>query len=119
MGLEMPRQSQLNRPIRVVGNAVQQGLLDLLPVATRHDCAVKPALDDRDARLNSPPLAIDVSEKGQLRRWIGAQHLPPKLFECHAGAYRGRDASPWRHAEPEGLMAVATRQEWQDDGDGD
>ena len=54
-----------------------------------------------------------------LRRWIRAQHLPPELFECHAGAYRGGDASPWRHAEPEGLMAVATRQEWQDDGNGD
>ncbi len=47
------------------------------------------------------------------------QHLPPELFDCHAEAYRGGDAPPWRHAEPEGLMAVATRQEWQDDGDGD
>jgi hypothetical protein len=42
-----------------------------------------------------------------------------ELFDCQAGAYRGGDAPPWRHAEPEGLMAVATRQEWQDDGDGD
>jgi hypothetical protein len=66
MGPEMPRQSQLNRPIQVVGNAVQQGLLDLLLVAASRDCAVKPALDDRDARLNSPPLAIDVAGKGQL-----------------------------------------------------
>jgi hypothetical protein len=55
----MPRQPQLNRPIQVVGNAAQQGLLDLLPVAARRDCAAKPELDDRDERLSSPPLAID------------------------------------------------------------
>jgi hypothetical protein len=51
MGLEMPRQSQLNRPIQVVGHVAPQGLPNMWPVAARRDCAAKPALHDRDERL--------------------------------------------------------------------
>ena len=60
-------QSQLNGPIQVVGNAAQQGLLDLLPVPTGRDRPTKPALDHREQRLNVPALAIELPGKGQLQ----------------------------------------------------
>ena len=66
MGHEMHRQPQLNGPIQVVGHAAQQGLFDLLPVVTRRDGPAKPALDDRDERLDFPPLAIGLAGKSQL-----------------------------------------------------
>jgi hypothetical protein len=62
----MYRQPQLNGPIQVVGHATQQSLFDLLPIAARGDCPAKPALDDRDERLDFPPLAIGLPGKGQL-----------------------------------------------------
>ena len=68
-------------PIQVVGNAAQQGLLDLLPVAAGRDRPTKSALDNRDQRLNSPALAIDLTGKGQLQlAAIGVRgHASPSL----------------------------------------
>jgi hypothetical protein len=63
----MYRHPQLNGPIQVVGDAAQQGLRGLLPIAARRDHPAKPALDDRDERLDSPPLAIGLPGKGQLQ----------------------------------------------------
>src|SRR5512132_3174625 len=60
----MPRQPPLHSAIQVVGHAAQQGLFDLLPGATRRDRPAQPALADRDARLDLPPLAIGLTGKG-------------------------------------------------------
>jgi hypothetical protein len=62
----MRRQPQLHRAIQVVGDATPQGLLHLLPVAPCCDGPVKPALDDRDACLDCPSLAIRFAGKSQL-----------------------------------------------------
>jgi hypothetical protein len=62
----MYRHPQLNSPIQVVGDTAQQGLFDLLPIAACRDCPAKPALDDRDERLDSPPLTIGLPGKGPL-----------------------------------------------------
>jgi hypothetical protein len=62
----MRRQSQLHRSIQVVGDAAQQGLLHLLPVAPCRDGPTKPALDDRDEGLDFPALVIRFAGKSQL-----------------------------------------------------
>ena len=73
----MYQHPQLNGPIQVVGDASQQGLFDLLPVAKRCDRPAKPTLNDRDKRLNFPALTVDFARKGQLQLVvIGAR--------CHA-----------------------------------
>ena len=76
----MPRQPESNGPIQVVGHAALEGLLDLLPVAARHDCPATPALDDREHRL-SLPLAIGLAGKGgrhlAARGWLYHTTLGP------------------------------------------
>jgi hypothetical protein len=62
----MRRQPQLHHVIQVVGDAAQQSLLHLLPVATGCDYAAKPTLDDQDERLDFPSMAIRFAGKGQL-----------------------------------------------------
>jgi hypothetical protein len=63
MGRSMRRQPELNSPIQVVGNAAQQGLLNLLPLAARRNCPAQSALDNRDEHLDFPPLAIALRRK--------------------------------------------------------
>ena len=62
----MRRQSQLHRARQVVGDAAPQGLLHLWSGAPCGDAPAKPALDDRDACLDCPPLAIRLAGKRQL-----------------------------------------------------
>jgi hypothetical protein len=62
----MPRQPQSNRAIQVVGDAAPRGLLDRLPIAACGDRPATSAFDDRDARLDVPPLAVDIAGKGPL-----------------------------------------------------
>jgi hypothetical protein len=50
----MLRQPQSNSAIQVIGRAVQQDLIDLLPGAARCDRPARPVLDDRDERLDVP-----------------------------------------------------------------
>jgi hypothetical protein len=66
MGQSRRRQRQLHRPIQVVGDATPQSPFDLLPIAARRGGPAQPTLDDRDARLDCPPLAISLPGQGPL-----------------------------------------------------